>query len=153
MGNRAVVMFEDNVHTNDKYVGVYLHWNGGPDSVYAYLDYMKTKGIGSGDNPYTRARFVQIVSNFFGGTTSIGVDAYYLKEACNVGDNGLYVVQWRGNSYTVDRYVGNVEKLPASVVEAEEIKAKSSPYWTNTPNILDDISKKNDMHFSDALYT
>jgi len=34
MGNRAVVCFDE---YNDDAIGIYLHWNGGRDSVEAFL--------------------------------------------------------------------------------------------------------------------
>ena len=37
MGNRAVITTEKNFENNG--VGVYLHWNGGYDSVSAFLKY------------------------------------------------------------------------------------------------------------------
>ncbi len=39
MGNRAVIT------TEDKQMGVYLHWNGGRDSVEAFLDYCDLQGF------------------------------------------------------------------------------------------------------------
>lgn len=35
MGNRAVIT------TTDQRIGIYLHWNGGKDSVEAFLKYCK----------------------------------------------------------------------------------------------------------------
>ena len=40
MGNRAVIT------TRSKDIGVYLHWNGGRDSVEAFLKYCELKEIG-----------------------------------------------------------------------------------------------------------
>ena len=42
MGNRAVITTRENF--NNDGVGVYLHWNGGRDSVQAFLTYCKMKG-------------------------------------------------------------------------------------------------------------
>lgn len=36
MGNRAYVVFED--RQGNRSPAVYLHWNGGPESIYAMLD-------------------------------------------------------------------------------------------------------------------
>lgn len=41
MGNRAVITTLQNYNNNG--IGVYLHWNGGRDSVEGFLEYMKLK--------------------------------------------------------------------------------------------------------------
>lgn len=92
MGNRAVVLPKGST------VGVYLHWNGGPDSVEAFLEYCKLRGFRSfgGENRdgYGMARFVQVVANFFGGTLSIGIEenCEETEEWAEYLDNGVYVV-------------------------------------------------------------
>ncbi len=87
MGNRAVVSVEGSK------VGVYLHWNGGIESVAAFLRAAKDLGVRepTGDTSYFYARFVQIAANYFGGTTSIGIDALTSLDKNN-GDNGHYIV-------------------------------------------------------------
>lgn len=88
MGNRAVI-------TNQrKKTGVYLHWNGGRDSVEAFLTYCDLYGYRdlTSDETYGFARLTQVISNFFGGTTSIGVGAYDELDTDN-GDNGVYIVE------------------------------------------------------------
>ena len=83
MGNRAVVQFEDGT-------GIYLHWNGGPESVLAFLDAAKKLGVRTNED-YGVARLVQIIGNWFGGTLSLGVgDALRLDR--NNGDNGTYII-------------------------------------------------------------
>ncbi len=62
MGNRAVIT------TPDKKMGIYLHWNGGRDSVEAFLHYCELHGFRSPDrDPYGWARLCQVIGNFFGG--------------------------------------------------------------------------------------
>ena len=39
MGNRAVVT------NKNQDIGIYLHWNGGPESVCAFLTYAKALGV------------------------------------------------------------------------------------------------------------
>lgn len=87
MGNRAVIAVEGSK------VGVYLHWNGGPESVAAFLRAAKDLGIRTpkSDTSHFYARFVQMIGNFFGGTTSIGIDVLESLETDN-GDNGLYII-------------------------------------------------------------
>ena len=46
MGNRAVItasLSNDPQTSND--IGIYLHWNGGRDSVEAFLEYCKRRGF------------------------------------------------------------------------------------------------------------
>lgn len=86
MGNRAVITF-------DKQVGIYLHWNGGLDSVEAFLKYCELKQHRPDD--YGIARLAQVIGNFFGGTTSVGVGKYSSLD-CDNFDNGVYVVEnWK----------------------------------------------------------
>lgn len=87
MGNRAVVTVRGSK------VGVYLHWNGGIESVTAFLKAAKQLEVRppESDTGYFYARFTQIIANYFGGTTSVGVDL--LKELdCDNGNNGVYVI-------------------------------------------------------------
>lgn len=89
MGNRAVIAFNDKPDS----VGIYLHWNGGRDSVQGFLTAAKKAGIDgrAGDESYQIARLAQLIGNFFGGITSIGVDVISRLDADN-GDNGLYLI-------------------------------------------------------------
>ena len=87
MGNRAVIT------TEAKQVGVYLHWNGGRDSVEGFLAYCKAKGHRPPDQDcYGFARLCQVIGNFFGGTTSLGIDRYENLDTDN-GDNGVYIIK------------------------------------------------------------
>ena len=90
MGNRAVIT------TEEKRIGVYLHWNGGRDSVRAFLTYCLMKGYRSPEQDcYGWARLCQVVGNFFGDGLSVGVDEYSRLDTDN-WDNGTYVIrEWR----------------------------------------------------------
>ena len=68
MGNRSIIK------PKDKNIGVYLHWNGGIDSVTAFLKYCELRRFRSLDDTYGMARFCQVVGNFFGGSLSIGIE-------------------------------------------------------------------------------
>lgn len=92
MGNRAIIKPEG------KDVGVYLHWNGGIDSVTAFLEYCKLKGYrdfgGEYADGYGLARFCQVVGNFFGGGLSIDIETNIdeSEENAQYLDNGIYIV-------------------------------------------------------------
>lgn len=94
MGNRAVITTRENFENNG--VGVYVHWNGGRDSVEAFLKYCEMKGYRnpSHDN-YGWARLCQVIGNFFGGGTSVGIDVVNHLD-CNNYDNGVYIIDgWK----------------------------------------------------------
>lgn len=91
MGNRAVITTEENFKNNG--VGVYLHWNGGRDSVEGFLKYCELKGYRSPDRDcYGWARLVQVISNFFGGSLSVGIDTIDHLD-CDNWDNGVYLIK------------------------------------------------------------
>ena len=103
MGNRAVIVWTDrdgNFSFNEN-VGVYLHWNGGIDSVEAFLTYADIMGFRSPtqDPEYGIARFIQIVANFFGDDgLNVGVGILKFMDYCN-GDN----YQWICTDWEIKR--------------------------------------------------
>ena len=90
MGNRAVIT------TERKDLGVYLHWNGGRDSVEAFLKYCELKGYASPErDTYGWARLCQVIGNYFGGTNSVGISRYEESDRDNF-DNGVYIIEnWK----------------------------------------------------------
>lgn len=94
MGNRAVITTKENFENNG--VGIYLHWNGGYDSVSAFLEYCALKGYRPPDSDfYGWARLCQVIANFFGGTTSVGIDTVNRLD-CDNFDNGVYIIEgWK----------------------------------------------------------
>lgn len=94
MGNRAVITTSKE-WKNDG-IGVYVHWNGGRDSVEAFLTYCEMKGYRAPDQDcYGWARLCQVLGNFFGGSTCVGIDKLWYLDKDN-GDNGVYVIEgWK----------------------------------------------------------
>lgn len=88
MGNRCTIT------RPQKDVYIYLHWNGGRDSVEAFLEYCRLRNFRSPESDsYGLARLTQVVANFFGGGLSIGIGAVGENiKSINPGDNGCYVV-------------------------------------------------------------
>ncbi len=88
MGNRAVIT------TRKKEIGVYLHWNGGRDSVEGFLTYCSICGFRPPEKDcYGWARLCQVIANFFGPDgLSVGIDRYDMLDTAN-GDNGVYVIE------------------------------------------------------------
>ena len=90
MGNRAVITTKENFENNG--VGIYLHWNGGRDSVEAFLTYCDLRGDRApGSDCYGWARLCQVIGNFFGGTLSLGIDVVNNLD-CDNWDNGVYII-------------------------------------------------------------
>jgi hypothetical protein len=118
MGNRAVIT------TEGSKVGIYLHWNGGEESVTAFLRAAKDLGVRSpsADQSYFYARMCQIIGNFFGGSLSVGIDSLDTLD-CNNGDNGLYVI---GPKFDIveRRYV----RSPMRAVSLETQRAMSDKH-------------------------
>ena len=93
MGNRALIVTEDDFKKGSG-MSLYLHWNGGRDSVEAFLQYCKLRGFRSPDkDEYGWARLSQVVANFLGADgLSVGI-GYCANIHNDVGDNGTYVIR------------------------------------------------------------
>lgn len=91
MGNRAMIA------TEKMDMALYLHWNGGSDSVEAFLEYCRLRGFRSPEtDDYGWARLTQIVCNFMGADgLSCGIMPYDSEwEPCD--DNGDYIIRgWK----------------------------------------------------------
>ncbi|RDB64297.1 hypothetical protein C1878_00030 [Gordonibacter sp. 28C] len=91
MGNCAVIT------TREREIGVYLHWNGGCDTVEPLLKYCELQGYRSpSSDGYGWARMCQVMGNYFGGSLSLGIGDYTTDKRMNPGDNGIYVIEgWK----------------------------------------------------------
>jgi len=121
MGNRAVITAST---SQTEGAGIYLHWNGGPESVLAFLDVARERGFRdpAGDDQYAMARLCGLICEFFGhGDSSIGIGA--LNELdCNNHDNGVYVI---GKGWTVvDRWGAGAEPMPTSMTHMSDYQLK-----------------------------
>ena len=90
MGNRAVITIKNDYIKKEDWPSIYLHWNGGLDTVKPMLDVAKEYGIRC-ESHYGTARLAQLFGNFFGGTLSIGVGPYKDQDYDN-SDNGTYII-------------------------------------------------------------
>lgn len=119
MGNRANIVFvdksEERVSPN-----IYLHWNGGPESVYPFLDELDRRNVRA-DQDYECARFIHIVGEYMdqdnihslslgvvNGPENITIDALN-KVPTDNGDNGFYIVCREVKPYTVRRFLCDYE--------------------------------------------
>ena len=96
MGNRALITLQPLTKENNV-IAVYVHWNGGIESVKAICEVCKARGFRdpTGDNSYALARFIGVWHEFFGVTSSLSLGVYTtdlesLKDAWL--DNGVYTV-------------------------------------------------------------
>ena len=94
MGNRAVITTRENFENNG--IGVYLQWNGGRDSVSAFLEYCRLRNFRPPEEDnYGWARLIQIIANFICGGLSLGADTVDHLDLDNK-DNGTYIIEkWR----------------------------------------------------------
>lgn len=100
MGNRAVIAYiPDHQEVPATYkdavkagvAGIYLHWNGGPESVAAFLRAAEHYGFRTDD--YGLARLTQIIGNYFDGPDGLSVGVGPIQDLdCDNYDNGTYVV-------------------------------------------------------------
>lgn len=91
MGNRAVITGKGS------HLGIYLHWNGGRDSVSAFLRYAELAGLpGLNSNGRGVVQLVTVINNFFGNDgLNVHIDTVdpdRLSDA-SPGDEGVYVVE------------------------------------------------------------
>lgn len=96
MGNRALITLEPLTKEN-KVIAVYVHWNGGIESVKAICEVCKTRGFRTptDDPEYSLARFIGVWHEFFGVTdsTSLGVMLMGWNNAKGYwSDNGVYTI-------------------------------------------------------------
>ena len=125
MGNRAVIQMEKNP------LEIYLHWNGGRDSIEPMLTYAREQGVRSGD--YGVARLCQIIGNTLGGTLSLGV-----------APKGSYSGDEDNGTYVLDNEFNIVGRKGLRVGFTEQ---SAYPY----EDMLSHVREKNNIHFvSDA---
>lgn len=159
MGNRAVVVFKEGEQLA---APIYLHWNGGPETIYPVLNLMRDVYKVRADLEYCPARFVQIMGNFFGGSASLGImpsldPANPDWDRLDPGDNGIYLVDV-GSMRVVGRpSVKTADAAALAAYLAAEEKAalahdynKPKPH-PNTgeipPTITARLREKNDQFF------
>ena len=128
MGNRAVITIEG-THT-----GIYLHWNGGVESVLGFLKAAKDLGVRDpkGDPSYCLARLTQIIGNFFGGSLSVGIG---VPELMDSSDNGVFVI---GQGFSIVDRVDNPGYSNAR--SADDLTPKQLEYMTG---VYDETMRRN----------
>ena len=129
MGNRAVITTAPFGLDN---VGIYVHWNGGVESIVAFLGAAKRLNMRTPeqDPSYALARLTQVIANYFGGSTSIGIGVVRELDYDN-GDNGTYLIggDWQivgreffGENFAVDQE--KTRKIAAQAIEKTRLFAR-----------------------------
>ena len=117
MGNRAVITTSKAIDVaSSTDTAIYIHWNGGRDSVEAFLTYCKLREFRPPETDcYGWARLCQVIANFFGADgLSVGID-----KCCNLDcdnyDNGVYIIE---NWNIIDRkYHSGFEQNEYDLIE------------------------------------
>ena len=133
MGNRAAI------RTTQSNCGIYLHWNGGVESVLAFLEAAKQLDVRDPeyDDAYCLARLTQIIGNFFGGTLSLGIMADV--RGSDYADNGIFVI---GKGFKI------VERIdaPDNVTEVDQLDPEQRKYYDG---VLAEALNKNQLIFGE----
>ena len=111
MGNRALIAFKQKESTKKKeeVPCIYLHWNGGRDSVEAFLDATRRLGVRKNDPSYAMARLTQIIANYLGGTYPLALVMLAIGNL-DFLDNGVYWVDGLEIYDRTDTYEGHQEQ-------------------------------------------
>ena len=127
MGNRAMISFKEDRQEKEFAPSIYLHWNGGRDSVEAFLEASQTLGIRGNDGSYCIGRMAQVIGNWMGGHLSMGVSCYSQYDTEWL-DNGVY---WIKDFEIVER------ELPSFFEDGEFIEQKTHDHDELVKEILE----------------
>lgn len=138
MGNRAVIQIKGSE------LGIYLHWNGGVESVLAFLEAAKQLGVRDPlkDDAYCLSRLTQIIGNFFGGTLSLGIG---LAKTLDYSDNGCYVI---GKDFTIV----SRRKAPNKIKTVDQLEDKPLSEYEGRQyyeHVLAEVLAKNEHIFNE----
>lgn len=156
MGNRAIVIFAGRYDVSP---AIDLHWNGGAESIYPFLEELAMRG-GEGEGSYTTARFIQVVADFFDSdkrtNLSIGVlngpekiDLEHLS-SYDPGDNGIFVIERFYKDYKMQQRVRRFKTTRDDIlrewteeeVERERAEALAHRYNESIRETFRDIDRK-----------
>lgn len=111
-------------------VALYLHWNGGLESVLAFVTYTwDSFERGHGDLYTFHTRLCQTIGNYF--PDGLSLYGYPLSQAQNMSvDNGIFNFRIGKDSFEL---IGRADEIPA---------AKRHAYWTDSPDIFASIANQ-----------
>lgn len=128
MGNRTIIT------TMERKIQVYVHWNGGKASIKAFLDYCNAQKYRFPEaDDYGWARLCQVIGNFFGSTTSVGVGLYTDGSEADC-DNGTYIIEkWKivgrenapsQEEWYLEKYAGVMREVNAMMPEKDRLSSE-----------------------------
>lgn len=158
MGNRALIVLESTMNSltgktasKDRGPVIYLQWNGGPESVYAFLKELDNRGMRVNDTTYETARLVHVIGDFFDHdsitTLSLGLQSLTARTNAELAkltdgvDNGMYLVN-RGKK-TVKRCVGGEWLTEAEVEKERKAAVRHAKYKDIVKTLKADRKGKN----------
>lgn len=120
MGNRSIVTFKGDDMCN---TGVYLHWNGGPESVCAFARVMLERGWTRSD--YATARFAAVAIEFFDQVGDCSGHSVGIIEADSGAgdDNGVFEIDFASN-LAVQKHKGKAVRWALDGSHFDEEKAR-----------------------------
>lgn len=126
MGNRGIITLEDSKGHKHP-VALYLHWNGGLESILGFMQFTWDTFERGRDDMWTfQARLCQVVGNFFPD----GLSLYGMARRSSTkwgAENGIF-------HFRVDGTGVHLVNRPDEVEDA-----KRHEYWTSEKTILDGI--------------
>lgn len=145
MGNRALIVFNtahDETDETRPLPALYLHWNGGPESVYAFIDVTKQRYKGKRPDSDMQAfavRMIETIAPFFPDGLSVYLSAVKRSdlragtrlENIDPGDNGVYYL----SGDKVNR-AANGEWFSTDQVAGEHTQALENKQYTDIVNEL-----------------
>lgn len=156
MGNRSTVFFGDGDHGEN--LATCLVWNGGPESVYAFLKALSSYKLSQNPSSQSIAvdpssmatRFNQLVCNYFSDSSS---DFLSVHQAPNPGAPGAkHLPTEHGYFYarpdfSVERFDYDGRKWSQEERLAEFIDVAKHRYWTDDDSLLSSVREANDKAF------
>lgn len=142
MSNSGIIMFEDN-----KELGLYLHWNGGRDSVEAFLKYCKltkkTGGFQCG-----MLSLAQVIKNW-----SIELGNIIVNPFNHNSDNGIYIVDKKWNIIDRKKFNG-IEQNEYNLEEFLKDLDKSQPtdYQLGEEYFKGNFVNRKDIEIGDEVF-
>ena len=118
MGNRAVIASSKD---NDS-VGIYVHWNGGLESVLAFLEVARQRDYRDPieDSSYGMARLTGVIHEFLDGGLSLGINTLNMLDVDN-WDNGAYLI---GADWKIIERWGKGSENKMKVSDLDELEKK-----------------------------
>jgi hypothetical protein len=125
MGNRAIITLE-NDQGQQHPVAVYVHWNGGLESVLAFIQYTwETFDRGRDDLFTFHVRLCHVLGNFFPDGLSLYGYPLDMADECAEGcDNGRF-------HFTIGKHGFDLKGRADEVAAARKHK-----YWSDERNIF-----------------